>query len=79
MDEEKEFCLQNVYTNLGQLIKDSEAPTNRSLATFKPTEITAFEIEEDTREWKDEWLELRKQGDLFATDKSPESLIPKLP
>lgn len=75
----KEICLQHVYTNKGQLLKDSEAPTNRSLATFKPTEITAFEIEEDTREWKDEWLELRKQGDLFATDKSPESLIPKLP
>jgi hypothetical protein len=46
----KEFCLQNVYTNKSKLLKDSEAPTNRSLATFKPTEILAFEIEEDTRE-----------------------------
>lgn len=75
----KEICLRNVYTNKSQLIKDSQAPTNRSLATFKPTEIVALEIEEDTREWKDEWLELRKQGDLFATEKTPESLIPKLP
>jgi len=75
----KEICLQHVYTNKSQLLRDSEAPTNRSLATFKPTEIVAFDIEEDTREWKDEWLELRKQGDLFATDKTPESLIPKLP
>lgn len=75
----KEFCLQNVYTNIDKLIEESKAPTNRSLATFKPTEIIGFDIEEDAREWKDEWIELRKQGDLFATDKSPETLIPKLP
>ncbi|HNR07487.1 MAG TPA: hypothetical protein PKM27_09240 [Saprospiraceae bacterium] len=75
----KKFCLQNVYTNLSQLIKDSEAPTNMSLATFKPTEIVGFEIENDTREWKDEWVEIRKQGDLFAPEKPPETLIPKLP
>ncbi len=71
--------LQNVYTNLSQLIEESKAPTNVSLATFKPTEIIGFEIEEDSREWKDEWLELRKQGDLFATENSPENIIPKLP
>ncbi len=75
----KEICLQNVYTNLGQLIKDSGDPINRSLATFKPTQILGFEIEEDTREWKDEWIEIRKQGDLFATGVTPESLISKLP
>ena len=75
----KEICLQNVYTNLNHLIKDSGAPTNRSLATFKPTTIVGFEIDEDTREWKDEWLEIRKQGDLFAPDKPPETVIRKLP
>jgi hypothetical protein len=75
----KGICLRNVYTSKSQLIKDSQAPTNRSLATFRPTEILGLEIEEDAREWKDEWLELRKQGDLFATEKTPESLIPKLP
>lgn len=75
----KEYCLQNVYTNLAKLIKDSEAPINRSLATFKPTNIVGLEIENDTREWKDEWLEIRKQRDLFSQDKQPEILIPKLP
>ncbi|MFB6307360.1 MAG: hypothetical protein ABEH43_10315 [Flavobacteriales bacterium] len=49
-----------------------------SLATFKPTTIEGLEIEEDEREWKDEWKELRKQGDLF-TGKKPEIQIPKLP
>ncbi|MDP4286190.1 MAG: hypothetical protein Q8891_17410 [Bacteroidota bacterium] len=39
----------------------------------------SFEIEEDEREWKNEWKEIRKQGDLFDSDKSPEIQIPKLP
>jgi hypothetical protein len=75
----KDICLRKVYRNITQLIEESKAPTNVSLATFKPTEITGFEIVKDTREWKDEWLELRKQGDLFINVKSPETLIPKLP
>jgi hypothetical protein len=75
----KDFCLKKVYTNLNLLIADSTAPLNVSLATFKPSEIIGFEIEEDEKEWKDEWKELRKQGDLFAGEQSPEILIPKLP
>lgn len=75
----KEFCLKQVFTNLGTLIDASKAPENLSLATFKPTEIIGLEIENDEREWKNEWKEIRKQGDLFATDQSPEILIPKLP
>ena len=58
----KELCLQNVYTNFDTLIEESKAPTNRSLATFKPTEIIGLDIEADMRDWKDEWLELRKMG-----------------
>lgn len=75
----KDLCLKNVYTNKAKLLEDSKAPKNISLATFKPAEIIGFEIVEDEREWKNEWIELRKQGDLFATVKPPESLIPKLP
>jgi len=62
------------------LIEDSKAPLNRSLATFKPKTIISFEVEkEEIREWKDEWKELRKQGELFDPDKNPEIQIPKLP
>jgi hypothetical protein len=75
----KEFCLKEVYTSFDELIELSKAPTNKSLATFKPTEIIGFEVEEDDREWKNEWKELRKQGDLFDNEKSPEILIRKLP
>ncbi|MEH6682505.1 MAG: hypothetical protein V7724_18335 [Sediminicola sp.] len=75
----KEICLKEVYTDLGRLIAESTAPTNKSLATFKPTTIEGLEIEEDDPEWKNEWQELRKQGDLFSQDKAPEILIRKLP
>lgn len=75
----KKFCLANPYTNLNKLISDSKAPKNLSLATFKPKKILKFEWESDEREWKNEWKDLRKQGDLFFNVKSPEALIPKLP
>ncbi len=78
--ERKIYCTKNVYTNLTTLIDDSKEPKNISLATFKPAKIVGFEIkEEDNREWKDEWKELRKQGDLFDQEKKPEIIIPKLP
>ncbi len=75
----KEFCLKEVFTSFDELIQLSKPPSNKSLATFKPTEIMGFEVEEDDREWKNEWKELRKQVDLFDTEKSPEILIRKLP
>lgn len=77
--ERKIYCLKNVYTNKKKLLSDSEAPKNISLVTFRPTKITSFEIESDDREWKNEWKELRKLGDLFDQDKSPEIQIRKLP
>ncbi len=75
----KDFCLKNIYTNKKSLLEDSKAPKNISLATFKPSNVLGVEIEEDVREWKDEWKELRKQGNLFETVKPVEKLIPKLP
>jgi hypothetical protein len=75
----KEFCLKNVYTNMADLIEDSREPNNVSLATFKPATIKCLKWKKDARDWKEVWKDLRKQGDLFAEDKSPEILIPKLP
>ena len=76
----KKYCTANIYTNLSKLIEDSKAPKNVSLATFKPAKILCLEIiEEESREWKDEWKELRKQKDLFDPDRSPEIQIRKLP
>lgn len=76
----KEYCLKNVYTNFAKLIEDSKAPKNVSLATFKPSIITGFEWEEDEPEWKDEWVQIRKQTDLFAQGQvDPQKMIPKVP
>jgi hypothetical protein len=75
----KQACLKKVYTNMTQLIEDSKKPKYVSLATFKPSSIIRLEWKEDEREWKDTWKEIRKQRDLFAPDKDPEVLIPKLP
>lgn len=77
--ERRKICLKNVYTNMELLIEESKAPKNTSLAVFKPTGPVKLVYEETTREWKDEWKDLRKQLDLFATDKAPEILIQKLP
>jgi hypothetical protein len=78
--ERKKFCLKNLYINKSKLIRDSQSPRNISLATFKPSKITNFIIDKDTRTWKNEWIEIRKQTDLFAEiDDDPEKIIPKVP
>lgn len=79
--ERKKYCLKNVYTDFEQLLTDSTKPKNRSLATFKPAKILDFEVEDDSREWKNEWTEIRKQTDLFSQngEVNPEIIIPKVP
>ena len=64
--ERKEACLQHVYTNMTALIKDSKAPDNVSLAAFKPSAFRRFIVEDDDREWKEQWLEQLKQVDMFT-------------
>lgn len=76
----KQFCLQNVYTNMNTLIEDSKAPHNKSLATFKPTKIHRLIIEKDESEWKPVWKALQSQMDLFADqNQTPEKAFPKVP
>lgn len=80
--ERKKFCTANIYTNLTKLIDDSKAPKNISLATFKPTQVIGFEIEDDDREWKKEWREQLNQLQLAfepEQDSGKRELIPKLP
>lgn len=76
----KQFCLNNVFTNLQTLIEESKAPKNKSLATFKPTKIHKLIIEKDEDDWKPVWKALQNQMTLFpkekSTDKAP---FPKVP
>lgn len=75
-----DIVTQNVFTNMTTLIAESRDPKNTSLATFKPTKILGFMIEDDDEEWKSEWKEQLKQLDLFATETGQKrELIKKLP
>jgi hypothetical protein len=75
----KDICLKNVYTDLSKLIEDSQAPSNVSLATFKPAKITGFEVEKDDDDWKQMWLDLKKQTDLFGNINTEKAPFPKVP
>jgi hypothetical protein len=79
-DARKAFCLQNVYTNLSQLIADSQEPKNVSLATFKPSKIKKLIIEKDEEDWKPMWKDLQKQLSLFdANPGEAKEMFPKVP
>ena len=80
----KILCTKAVYKSIRLLIADSKAPKNQSLATFKPEKLLSFEIEDDDREWKDEWKEQLKQLEIFnidgqKCDNSLRKLIAKIP
>jgi hypothetical protein len=63
--ERRKYVLQNVYTNLDQLIaeaKDRKICT--SLAIFKPTKFIDFIFHETDREWNKEKLEYLKNKKL---------------
>lgn len=76
----KSFCLKNVYTNLSQLVNDSKAPKNTSLATFKPKKIKRLIIEKDEEDWKPVWKALQDQMDLFHEPKEEaKKMFPKVP
>jgi len=72
--------LQNVYTNLTQLIKDSKNPDRRiSLATFKPSKIKDFLWEPVDRDWPKEKLDQLRQGSLFEEVDNEIKVVKKLP
>lgn len=80
--ERKKICIQKVYTEISQVISDSQEPSNVSLATFKPSQFLSFDIEEDEREWKKEWREQFKQLQInFGETKegNQREIISKLP
>jgi hypothetical protein len=79
--ERKRYCLRRVYTSMSALIAESQAPSNVSLATFKPAKIHGLVIEEDKRDWKPVWTQIRQQLDMFAEGAQTEAkaMIPKLP
>jgi len=79
----KELVLKQgpkVYTSMTELIEDSQEPENVSLATFKPTKFTGFDIEEE-REWSEGLQKNLRQHDLFDErgGKGDKDIVQKLP
>ena len=62
----KSYIFKEVFTSMTELIELAKDPNQRkSLATLKPSRIVDFVIEEDEREWKQEWQDQLKQFNMF--------------
>ena len=77
----KSYALKETFTSMEELIKLAKGPAKKSLATVKPKEIVKFEIKDDEREWKPDWLEQIKQMDMFepANASGQRKVVRKLP
>jgi hypothetical protein len=77
----KSFVLKETFTSMDDLIKLAKSPAKKSLATMKPKEIVKFEIKDDEREWRKDWLEQMKQMDMFesASPSGQRKVVRKLP
>lgn len=74
-ERRKDIVLKEVFTNFNQLIKLAYSDEPKSLATIKPLEILDFEIEEDERDWKQQWRALYDQYNLFDLDKDGNNIL----
>lgn len=68
----KPYVLHEVYTNMEELIAESQRPPYKSLAVVKPTQVKDFIWEEVDRDWNPEKLKVvyanQMQGDLFKQE-----------
>lgn len=80
-DARKSFVLKETFTSMEDLIKLAKSSAKKSLATVKPREIVKFEIKDDEREWRKDWLEQMKQMDMFEPTNSSgqRKVVRKLP
>ena len=77
----KSYVLKETFTSMNELIQLAKSPRQKSLATLKPTRIVDFIVEEDEREWKQEWLDQLKQLNMFdiPTKGGQRKVVKKLP
>jgi hypothetical protein len=81
-EDRKKLCLKEVYTNMAELVSDSNEPKNKSLAAFRPSEVLDLIVEEDERDWKKEWMDQLAQLEMFTSGKDeskPREPIRKVP
>ncbi len=77
----KSYVLKETFTSLAELVQLAKGPQQKSLATLKPVRIIDFVIEEDEREWKQEWQDQLKQLYMFEipTKGGQRKVVKKLP
>jgi hypothetical protein len=78
----KSYVLKEIFGSMSELIEMAKDPKQRkSLATLKPSRIVDFVIEEDEREWKQEWQDQLKQFNMFElhSQRGQRKLVKKLP
>lgn len=77
----KSYVLKEVFASMTELIQLAKSPQQKSLATLKPARIVDFVVEDDEREWKEEWLDQLKQMNMFEmpTNNGQRKVIKKLP
>lgn len=70
----KQYALQEIYTNLDDLIREAKCPPYKSLAVVKPKEVLDFIWEPVDREWNKDKLAAvyanQEQLKLFDEDKT---------
>lgn len=77
--ERKGLILQNVRTNLTQLIEDARTEKT-SLTVFKPKAITKFSVKVGDREWPLDKLQLLQQQNIFQPQEGkPFEVVRRLP
>lgn len=74
--QRRDICLQNVYTDLSQLIAESKKPTFKSLATFKPARINRLVVKRTDEDWNPVYAELKKQMSLFPKEVDKAGITP---
>lgn len=78
--QRKEIVLQNIYTNMSDLIEDAKDKSKCvSLAVFKPTRIKSFTIKETSREWDPKKIVQFNQTNIFEDAENPFKVVSKLP
>lgn len=61
----KQLVRNEVFTSMSDMITLAKGSEKRSLGTLKPIKIVDFVVEEDEREWKQEWRQQLEQLSLF--------------
>jgi hypothetical protein len=71
--ERRKYVEQNVFESMTEAIELAKGEAGTSLVTLRPREVTRIVVEKDARDWKDQWMEMYDQYDMFNVDADGEA------